>query len=169
MLLPVPTVAELAEFTGRPEPSFPAFAPEALEQADLMFSIVTKLAEYPAEPDLMQLAKNAIMELADRMILEQPYYATLAGPFQSETIGSYSYSKASASAKTAMQGKTGLFWWDLAVDELTVAGTSGHAHGAIAIYNDGLQLLSDGTFKVKEAAEYAGACANGGMPYIRIS
>ena len=119
MLTP-PTVADLAEFTGRDPASFTAFADQALAQATLLFSITTGLDDYPTDPDEAQLAENAILEMADHIYLEQPYTASRAGPYTSETIGSYSYSKGSAAAKATLGGPTGLLWWDLAVDRLTV-------------------------------------------------
>src|SRR3954470_21512168 len=116
-MLSAPTRIELAVFTGRSVNTYPPFADEALAQAALLFSIVTKLTAYPADPDLLKLAKYAIMEMADRLILEQPYASIKSGPFQTETIGSYSYSKVTQTSRTAQQGlKTGLFWWDVAID-----------------------------------------------------
>lgn len=166
-VLAVPSVSELATFTGRLPASFGAFTGQALEQATLMFSIVTKLSAYPVDADLRQLAKNAIMELADRLLLEQPYQSVKAGPFQSETIGSYSYSRSTQTAVTAAAGiKTGLFWWDLAIDELTVAGQSVLAHGSVKSSIDGLYRAADGDVFVASAADEAGASS---PPYIRIS
>ena len=62
MLTP-PLETDLATFTGRPAGSFGAFAAEALEQAALLFSIVTKRTGYPEDPDLAKLARYAIMEM----------------------------------------------------------------------------------------------------------
>lgn len=166
-MLPVPTKDDLAEFTGQPLTWFPPFTDEALVQATLLFTIVTGLTDYPADPDMAQLAENAILEMAYRLILEQPYYTVAAGPFQSETIGSYSYSKNVGSAKTALHGKVGMFWWDLAVDELAVSD-SGHAHGAVAVYNKGLRVLPDGSFKIREATEFV-EDPDAVPAYIRIS
>lgn len=167
-MLPAPTVDDLSTFTGRPAASFGVFASQALAQATLMFSVLTRLAEYPDDPDLEQLAKNAIMEMSDRLILEQPYQAIKAGPFQSESIGSYSYSRRSETAVKAQAGlKTGLFWWDTALDELTLPGQSVLAHGSIDTIPDGLvRRPSDGNWTVMNAADEDGWS---GPPYVRIS
>jgi len=133
-MLPAPTLAELALFTGRDESTFPAYATQALAQATLLFSIVTKLDEYPEDPDGRQLAINAILEMADRMQLEQPYAASKASPFQSETIGSYSYSKGSAFTKAREGAATGLFWWDLALDELSLADRAQVSSSSVAAF-----------------------------------
>lgn len=167
-MLSAPTRFELSVFTGRPTNTYGAFADEALAQAALLFSIVTKLTAYPVDPDLLKLAKYAIMEMADRLILEQPYASIKSGPFQTETIGSYSYSKATSTSRTAQQGlKTGLFWWDLALDELALPGSSVMGHGSIAVDHLGLIDNGDGTFTVADVTE---ADDNGPTPpYTRIS
>lgn len=164
MLTP-PTLAELAVFSGRPVQTFSAFASEALAQATLMLKIVTKLTDYPDDPDLRQLALNAIMEMADRLLLEQPFAEIISRPFQSETLGSYTYSRSTATASKVQAGlSTGLFWWELAIDELTVAGASLLAHGSIRVDIDGLTADPDGTVRLQNPA--AGLDA---PPYVRIS
>jgi hypothetical protein len=141
-----PGVDDLAEFTGRPIDSFGPFADTALAQATLLFQVVTSLTEFPTDEIGAQLATNAILEMAYRFILEQPYAITAASPFQSETIGSYSYSK-SGTARLALLGKgTGLLWWDLAMDRLTRPGESGVGYGSISAFRD--HLVTDGTGQV---------------------
>src|SRR3954462_13829194 len=110
-MLPAQIKDERALFPARSVASFSAFADEALSQASLMFSIVTGLQAYPDDQDLEQLARNAIMELADRLLLEQPYAELVPRPFQSETIGSYNYGRSTATTAKIQNGqKTGLFW-----------------------------------------------------------
>ena len=167
-MLPVPTQADLETFTGRPAATFGGFADQALAQATLMFSIVTYLTDLPADPDLAQLANNAIMELADRILLEQPYQSIKAGPFQTETIGSYSYSRVTPTVAKVQQGiKTGLLWWDLAIDRLSVPGSSILGHGGIDEIPEGLvHSRETGNWIIQHAGD---TDENGGMPYIRIS
>lgn len=162
-MLPVPTIADLAAFTGRAEGSFSAFAPEALTQATLLFSVVTKLTEYPEDADSRKLAEYAILEMADRLLLEQPNAQILASPYQSETIGGYSYSKSSTAIKARTGQVTGLFWWDLAVDELRVVGTSDVASGSIRVTLDELARDEDGRYRL------VGPTENDDPPYVRIS
>ncbi len=149
MLTP-PTVTDLATFTGRPEASFPPFAATALLQSTLLFSFVTGLKEYPADADLAQLAKFAILALADRLVLEQPYVATTNNPFSSETIGSYSYTKSNyvTSVTRNTGGDTGIWWWDLAVDKLAAASASLVASGYITA--DPLPRDGDGNLSVPD-------------------
>lgn len=166
-MLAAPTSDDLAAFAGRPATTLGAFAPQALAQATLMFTIVTGLSDLPDDPDLRQLALNAIMELADRILLEQPYQAIAAGPFQTETLGSYSYSRITATTSRVQQGiKTGLLWWDLAIDTLTVAGSTVLGHGSVQVLPDGLRRAPDGPWTVVNAAEEDGP---GRPPYVRIS
>jgi hypothetical protein len=137
-VLPVPTLDYLAQFTGRDASTYSAFAEQALEQATLMFSTVTKLTDLPADPDQQQLAINGILQMAERLYLEQPYAAIKASPFNSEEIGSYSYNKgynSSVSLKGAVAGElTGLFWWDLAVEELSQVSRSLVGGGSIGVF-----------------------------------
>jgi hypothetical protein len=136
-------------------------------QAALMFTVITKLDDYPADPDLAQLAKNAILEMADRLLLEQPYQSVKAGPFQSETIGSYSYSRTTQTISKVQQGlRTGLFWWDLAIAELSVASANTVEHGAVNVIPDGLRRDEVGNWVVRNAAETDDP---DWPPYVRIS
>lgn len=166
-MLPAPTQSDLETFTGRPAATFGTFADQALAQATLMLTLVTGLTALPDDPDLAQLAKNAIMELADRLLLEQPFQSIKAGPFQTETIGSYSYSRVTPTATKVQQGiKTGLLWWDLAVDKLSVPGSSLLGHGSIDEIPEGLvRSPQTGMWIIQNAGDED----DGDMPYIRIS
>lgn len=165
-MLTAPLVADLAVFTGRPEPSLGDYAEQALDQAALMFTIGTKLTDYPDDPDKAKLARYAILEMADRLLLEQPFALIKANPFQSETMGSYSYSRSTQTAKTVAQGlKTGLFWWDTAIDELALAGQTLSAHGSIKVQMDGLVQTGPDEYQIVDEA-----CQDVDRPaYIRIS
>jgi hypothetical protein len=143
-MLPVPTVSYLAQFTGRDEGSFTAFADQALIQATLLFSIVTRREEYPADEDQEALAINAVLEMADRIYLEQPFATYKASPFQSETIASYTYSKGSYVTRAKDGQPTGLFWWDLAVDELSLASSSLMSHASVYAFEDAVSAGTDG-------------------------
>ena len=92
--LTVPDVEDLANFSGRDESSYEIFAEEALKQATLLFELSSCLDSLPSfgSPDY-ELCRNAILEMADKLYLGQLYAKAKASPFQSETIGSYSYSK----------------------------------------------------------------------------
>lgn len=115
------TRQDLADFTGRPLASFPEtyVNNSAIPQALLLFKIGTCLAS-PDDltPDQQQLVDFAIMSMADSIHLVAPYQTAIASPFNSETIGSYSYSKV---AKAIQSGEeTGVMWFDLAIDQLSV-------------------------------------------------
>lgn len=164
-MLAVPTKADLAQFTGRPANTFTGFADQALAQATLMFKVVTGIEDYPDDPDLKQVALNAIMEMADRLLLEQPYAEVSTRPFQSETIGSYTYSRATATSVAVQNGsKTGLFWWDVAVDLLTVAGMSVTGSGSIKVDLPEVRILDDGNRHLLDPGNDVDR-----PPYVRIS
>lgn len=127
-MLPVPTLAQLALWSGRPEASYTSYVNSASLQATLQFTIVTELTpdDYSGlNADDQALAQQGIMSMADWIYLRQPYQSVIAGPLQSETIGSYTYAKPFATAQrtttTAELGmsSTGVVLWDLAVQMLS--------------------------------------------------
>lgn len=149
-MLTVPTVTQLADFSGRPEAEYPVFANAALRQATLLMKLRTCLVSAPADSDKAELLTYGILELADDLILKQPHQKVRAKPFSSETIMSYSYSKA---ATKAVEGKkTGLMWFDLAVQELSVCDSTGGGDigsGSVSVFeNDGLCVDSEGRARV---------------------
>lgn len=121
---PVPTVEQLAAFTGRPVTSYTSYAQSALLQAAVMF---TALSERTASDfssmaaDDQQLANMGVMAMADHLYLRWPYQQVIANPLQNETIGSYSYSKPiqeiarNAQAIEVTAEKTGVDMFDLAM------------------------------------------------------
>ncbi len=132
-MIVIPTVAQLADWSGRPEGSYTSFANSALLQAVIMFATVTELtgddvaallsgqnAGTGHDYDYL-LTQQAIMSMADYIYLRQPYQQVIAAPLQSETIGSYSYSKAqqqvgrNAAALEITGEVTGIVMYDLAV------------------------------------------------------
>lgn len=155
MALPVPTVEQLADFTGREPGSYTAYAESALAQATLLLEIVTGITEMPTDATLSQLAQNAILELADKLTYDQVYSQVIASPFQSETIGSYSYSKGVNFAERAKTGqRLGLLWWDLALERLTGVDTGGAASGSIAVFDrTEITVDTDGNRAVLNPAE----------------
>ncbi len=148
MSYPAPSIAELAAFSGRDAASYGTFAQNALAQAALMFQFATGLTAAPDDPDKAQLARYAIMEMADHLVLEQPYAASAASPFQSETIGSYTYSKGADFREKVSSGtKLGLLWWDLAIAQLAIADSANGgitASGSIQGFDEVWQAVEAG-------------------------
>lgn len=146
MLMP-PTVAELAAFSGRESNTFGQFASEALAQATLLFYLATELESYPTNASQAQLAKYGILDMADKIYLSQPYQEAAASPFQSETIGSYSYSKTVSAVKRG--DSTGVMWFDMAVNKLKAGGTTICDSGSIeGMEYDGLGVSDSGKMKI---------------------
>lgn len=124
MAWPVPTLTELAEYTGRPEVSYTSYVNSALLQAAVMFTALAELgaADFGTlDADDQQLANSGVMAMADYLYLRWPYQQVLASPMQNETIGSYSYSKPvqemarNAQAIEVTAERTGVDMFDLAV------------------------------------------------------
>jgi hypothetical protein len=151
MSLAPPTVADLASFTGRASNTFGPFATEALTQATLLFYLSTGLESYPENSQLASLSKYGIMDMADKIYLSQPYKEATTSPFQSETIGSYSYSKLTQSVKKG--DATGVMWFDLAVNKLKGDGAGIGASGSIeGMEWDGVEYQASGKPKIVGAS-----------------
>jgi hypothetical protein len=127
MAWPVPTVPELANYSGRPVGSYTTYANSALLQATIMFTILSELGagDYAGmSPDYQTLANLGVMAMADWLYLRWPYQQVMANPLQNETIGSYSYSKPiqemarNAQAIEVTSEKTGVDMFDLAIRRL---------------------------------------------------
>jgi hypothetical protein len=131
---PVPTAAELSEYTGRPLVSYTSYVNSALLQATMMFTILSELsadAYAGMSADYQSLANMGIMAMADWLYLRWPYQQVMASPLQNETIGSYSYSKPiqemarNAQAIEVTSEKTGVDMFDLAIRRLAVRQSLG--------------------------------------------
>lgn len=147
MSIASPSLSELAAFTGRASNTFGNFASEALTQATLLFVLATELNDYPNDPMLAQLAKNGILDMADSIYLSQPYKESIASPFQSESIGSYSYSKLTRNVKKG--DATGVTWFDMAVSRLRSANSGIGASGSIeGMEWDGIEDGPNGKKKI---------------------
>lgn len=114
------TVLDLADFSGRPEASYPTTTSTALTQSLLLFKISTCLTALPDDALSLELARMAILSYADYIVLSRPFSKAVASPFSSESLGSYSYSKAALSASRGE--KTNIMWFDLAVERMGQCG-----------------------------------------------
>jgi len=127
----------IAAFTGRPAASFPEtfIASSAIPQAMLLFKIGTCIFD----PELLTV-DFAIISMADAIHLSAPYQAAKASPFNSESIGSYSYSKVAQAAQKGLE--TGIMWFDMAVGQLSVCdrASGDFQRGGIEMFEH------DGTF-----------------------
>lgn len=117
-MLTVPALSELATVAGRAEATFGTYATQAIYESTLLFGLVTGLTEWPTDTDDLALAKMGVLKMADLNYLENSYRERNASGIQSETTADYSYTKA---AKAAQDGQaTGVFWWDKAVERLSI-------------------------------------------------
>lgn len=136
MSWPTYTIADLAVMTGRPEASFTAYANMAIEQSLLLFKLATCLKDWPTDSSEAQLARYAILTMADAFSLAQPNAIALSSPFQSESIGSYSYSKAMKAIQAGTP--TGVSWFDMAIQQLGICETgglgAGIASGSVTVF-----------------------------------
>ena len=143
-MYPVPTVANLAYFSGRAESSYTGFAVSALAQSALLFTFRTEITD-PSQltgynnitaADAANLATTGMCAMADYLYLRQPYQQAIAAPFQSEHIGSYDYAKPfseqarNAAALEVTGEQTGVPLFDLAVQMLSLRTLAGGVYSA---------------------------------------
>jgi hypothetical protein len=140
---PTYTVQDLADFFATEVDTFDDVkATLYITQASFLLELATCLKEPPTDPKMLQLWKNAVLDMAMKLIIGSDYLNAKWSPFSSETIGSYSYTIA---ANKIQQGdQTGVMWFDIAVMRLGVCdlmGDSGaHSGGGIEVFEH------DGTF-----------------------
>jgi hypothetical protein len=149
-VLPIPSVADLADFTGRPEQTFSAFARSALIQAALLLSIRAELNNDDfdgLDSDDQQMVLFGVMDMADFIYLRKPYQQLIASPLTNETIGSYSYGKAqqqvgrNAAALELGAETTGRIWYDLAYQLLAKRTRAGGVFsGGITVFEEGSRV-----------------------------
>jgi hypothetical protein len=148
-MYPVPSVASLATYSGRPQTSYTGFAVSALLQAAITFSFRTEITD-PSQlsgynnltaADQAVLATNGICSYADYLYLRQPYQQMIATPAQSEVIGSYSYTKPYAeiarnAAALEVTGEAiGVPMFDLAVQLLSLRTLAGGVYfGSLSVF-----------------------------------
>lgn len=136
-------VADLADFTGRAEASYPTpYTSQALLQATLLWRLSSRLVGFPEDSEHAKLVRFAILQMADSFVLGQQYQQIAASPFSSETIGSYSYSKALKSM--AAGAPTGVYWFDLAMQLLGVS-TAAVTSGSYELFEHELVYAVDGS------------------------
>lgn len=153
MSFPTFTISDVATATGRDVTSYPQWTNQALAQAMLMFRLGTCLTTWPTDQLEADTAKNAILFMADQLVILQPYQELLGGPFQSETIASYTYSLKVANillGRIQAGSPTGNFWFDSAVALLGVCDSAnslvgGVAGGSINVFEDDGCFFVDST------------------------
>jgi len=156
----VPTISQLAAYSGRPEPSYTTFANSALLQATLIWTTLTEVTDPSAlDPDDQMLADNGILAYADWIYLRQPYQQAIAGPFTSESIGSYSYAKAAgevarnAQATEVIGESTGVVMFDLSVRMLARRTRAG------GVFTGQVEVFENGSVRFDNAGVFLDVCS----------
>jgi len=154
MPLPVVTTAQLATFTGQPEQMFGIYVNEALAQASFLVEMATGVHELdPSDAYGLRLYAYSVAEIAAHLYAEQQYWTVSINPFQSESIGSYTYNKSQMSSKVSNGDYGDLMWLPLYADylqslDLDGAGSgiqSGQIHGS---EYDGVGIAIDGDLRM---------------------
>jgi hypothetical protein len=164
---PTLSPADLSEFSGRPVASYGKYATQALLQATLLFKIGTCLARLPDSELQKDMARLAILAMADSIFLAQNYQKAAASPFSSETIGSYSYSKVAKAANAGMP--TGVMWFDIAMQQMSVCGGGSITGGGIVVFDQPDVPTPDGYTDFLGPDEIDNLRAYGADPAVVIS
>lgn len=131
-----PTLSDLEYFSGIPEFELGDFAVNALKQATTLFEVYSCLDTYPEAGSVQyDIAVNGICDMALALTLSQPHLSAKYGPYQSESIGSYSYSKVSSLVQKGLPTDVG--WFDRAISELGVCDS-----GA-GVYSDATTIFEN--------------------------
>lgn len=143
MTFPIYTVQDLANFATQPVELFdPTYANTHITQASLLLRLATCLTEPPSDPTLLELFKNAVLDMALKLDITAKYREAKYSPFATETIGSYSYGIALAKIKEGED--TGVMWFDLAVAQMGVCDFMG---GSGVASSGGIEVFEhDGSF-----------------------
>lgn len=168
MALTVPTLQDFADFLTVDVSSLGPADTQALKQAGFLLQVLGGCSDSPTEDPCKSLFDNAIMDMANWMRASLPFVSAVASPFQSETIGSYSYSKAFRNVLlSGMSGNrvdTGVMWFDLAVRNCACGEeSSAVAYGSTHVFEDDGVYISDagqrwilGPAEANVGFEYAG-------------
>lgn len=131
-------IQDLSDFSGRDVSEYvnTGYVPTAISQALLLYKLGTCLNSWPDDPTMAELAKMAVLSMADAIYLVQPFQKILSNPFSSETIGSYSYSKVAGAVMGGLP--TGIAWFDMAISKLSVCDLNDGISmgGGIQVFED---------------------------------
>ncbi len=173
-MYPVPLVSDLATFSGRDEATYTGYANAALLQATVRFTFLTEVTD-PKQftgynnltvADQTELALYGICSLADSIYLQFPYQGVVASPLNSETVGTWSYTKEATSgaggsayrlqagAMELSMASTGIPMFDLAVQLLALRTiASGVYHGGTTVFDHGEHRRAMGAVMVYEGPD----------------
>lgn len=138
--------AVVLEFAG--VTSLESYIDTAIEQATILLETFTCRSEFPEVGTLdYDLMVNAIADMSLALYYSHFFKETKYNPYQSETIGSYSYSKVSSLLNQGLPTNVG--WFDQAIQKLNICGDEVNAVGvysdAVTVFeNDGLYVTPSG-------------------------
>lgn len=116
MSLVPPGIDEYEDFAHGDVPEDDDWTESALQQATDLFWLATGLIEYPDDEQQTRIATYAILEMAQYLLVNDDNRTQIFGPYSSERIGSYSYSKMPQIRSSIQTGTPmGLTWWDRAI------------------------------------------------------
>jgi hypothetical protein len=171
---PVPLVSDLSTFSGRDQATYTGYANAALLQSTIRFTFLTEITN-PDQftgynnltvADQTQLALYGICALADNIYLNFPYQGVMASPLNSETVGTWTYTKEAtngaggsayrlqAGALELSMASTGITLFDMAVQLLALRTiASGVFHGGTTVFDHGERRRSMGAIMIHEGPD----------------
>ena len=132
-----PTTDDLSEFSDIPEDDLSSYSTVALRQATLLFELATGLEAYPEVDSVgYDTAINGICDMALALYYGKDTAQARYSPYQSESIGSYSYSKVAAAIVRGLPTDVG--WFDSAVALLSTG-----VDNSVGVYSDAVTVFED--------------------------
>lgn len=94
-----------------------AWVVDTLQQATDLMAIATNLQSDPADPLMLRVIQTGVMAMAHALLIQQDDKPAIYSPFQTEHMGSYSYTKMTQNVISAVTAgvPTGIPWFDTAV------------------------------------------------------
>ena len=126
--------------------SLPSNIDTKIRLALVLLKISTCRTTFPDDDLSRELVNAAVYYMALDMQIKEKFEKHAATPFQSETIGSYSYSKLATAASNG--DKTEVMWFDMAVDNLSQCSLASRigesAGGGISVFEYDFPAVGDG-------------------------
>lgn len=113
-LSPLPTSADLSTFShGETDVFTGPQRVQAIDQAAVLLWIATRIENYTADETIDKIIRWAILDMAWSLLVKTENKTASNSGFNSERIGSYSYSIAMSRVQSSQP--TGVNWFDAAV------------------------------------------------------
>lgn len=128
-----PTIPEYEQFTNEETADSDAgWITFMLQASTDAFWAFTGWTTYPTDERMARITRYAIMDLASWLLSQNEHRDEINSPFNSERIGSYSYSKMQRAAQSQ---DSGIYWLDMLFRLLANQGADGLGNSWVSAEN----------------------------------